>query len=83
MQALTHQAGTWKWGKTKEDLINELAAEYAKMPGFNVAFSQFIKTEFDYIKHWNLGKKNFGLGQKILGFLTKQDSLPTRSPKGP
>jgi len=31
---------TWKWGKTKEDLINELAAEYAKMPGFNVAFSQ-------------------------------------------
>ncbi|MGJ1225776.1 efflux RND transporter permease subunit [Sphingobacterium siyangense] len=31
---------TWKWGKTKEDVINELAAEYAKMPGFNVAFSQ-------------------------------------------
>jgi len=31
---------TWKWGKTKEDLINELAATYAKMPGFNVAFSQ-------------------------------------------
>ncbi|MGE8424786.1 MAG: efflux RND transporter permease subunit, partial [Sphingobacterium siyangense] len=31
---------TWKWGKTKDDLINELAAEYAKMPGFNVAFSQ-------------------------------------------
>lgn len=31
---------TWKWGKTKEDLIDELAAEYANMPGFNVAFSQ-------------------------------------------
>lgn len=30
----------WKNGKTKEDLINELAADYAKMPGFNVAFSQ-------------------------------------------
>ena len=25
---------------------------------FNVAFSQFIKTEFDYIRHWDLGKKN-------------------------
>lgn len=31
---------TWKWGKTKDDLINELAAEYAQMPGYNVAFSQ-------------------------------------------
>jgi len=25
---------------------------------FNVAYSQFAKTELDYIKHWNLGKKN-------------------------
>ncbi len=25
---------------------------------FNVPFSQFIKTEFDYVKHWDLGKKN-------------------------
>ena len=25
---------------------------------FNVAYSQYIKTEFDYIKHWDLGKKN-------------------------
>lgn len=25
---------------------------------FNVAYSQFIKTEFDYIKHWDLGRKN-------------------------
>ncbi len=24
----------------------------------NVAFSQYVKTEFDYIKHWDLGKKN-------------------------
>jgi len=30
----------WKNGKTKADLIEELAAEYAKMPGYNVAFSQ-------------------------------------------
>ncbi|MFD1614670.1 translocation and assembly module lipoprotein TamL [Gelatiniphilus marinus] len=25
---------------------------------FNVAYSQYIKTEFDYIKHWDLGRKN-------------------------
>ncbi len=25
---------------------------------FGVPFSQFIKTEFDYVKHWDLGKKN-------------------------
>jgi outer membrane protein assembly factor BamA len=24
----------------------------------NVAYSQYVKTEFDYIKHWDLGKKN-------------------------
>lgn len=25
---------------------------------FNVAFSQYVKTEFDYVKHWDLKKKN-------------------------
>lgn len=25
---------------------------------FGVPYSQFIKTEFDYVKHWDLGKKN-------------------------
>ncbi|GAA3578715.1 BamA/TamA family outer membrane protein [Snuella lapsa] len=25
---------------------------------FNVAYSQYIKTELEYIKHWDLGKKN-------------------------
>ena len=30
----------WPAGKTKADLIDELAAEYASMPGFNVGFSQ-------------------------------------------
>ncbi len=30
----------WKRGKRKADLIDELAADYAKMPGFNIAFSQ-------------------------------------------
>ena len=30
----------WPRGKTKDDLIEELAAEYATMPGYNVAFNQ-------------------------------------------
>lgn len=30
----------WKKGRTKNDLINDLAAEYAKMPGYTVGFSQ-------------------------------------------
>ncbi len=30
----------WKWGKTKADLIEELDADYASLPGFNIAFSQ-------------------------------------------
>lgn len=30
----------WPSGKTKQDLINELAAEYATMPGYTVGFSQ-------------------------------------------
>jgi len=25
---------------------------------FNVAFSQYVKTELDYVKYWDLGKKN-------------------------
>lgn len=25
---------------------------------FGVPFSQYLKTEFDYVKHWDLGKKN-------------------------
>jgi len=25
---------------------------------FGVAYSQYIKTELDYVKHWNLGRKN-------------------------
>jgi heavy metal efflux system protein len=30
----------WPNGKTKYDLINELASDYAKMPGYTVGFSQ-------------------------------------------
>ncbi|MBQ0117770.1 MAG: efflux RND transporter permease subunit [Flavobacterium sp.] len=31
---------TWESGKTKDDLIHELARTYESMPGFNVSFSQ-------------------------------------------
>lgn len=30
----------WKWGRNKADLIKELEAEYATMPGYNTAFTQ-------------------------------------------
>lgn len=30
----------WKGGKTKADLIEEMATVYAQMPGYNIAFSQ-------------------------------------------
>ncbi|RME19880.1 MAG: efflux RND transporter permease subunit [Bacteroidetes bacterium] len=30
----------WKRGKTKADLVEELAADYAKIPGYNISFSQ-------------------------------------------
>ena len=33
----------------------------------NVAFSQYIKTEFDYIKHWDLGNKNALAIRSFLG----------------
>lgn len=32
--------GQWPRGKTKDDLIQELAEEYESLPGFNVGFSQ-------------------------------------------
>ncbi len=34
---------------------------------FNVAFSQYIKTEFDYVKHWDLGRKNVFAIRSFLG----------------
>ncbi len=33
----------------------------------NVAFSQYVKTEFDYIKHWDLGGKNVFAMRSFLG----------------
>jgi outer membrane protein assembly factor BamA len=34
---------------------------------FNVAFSQYIKTELDYVKHWDLGRKNVLAMRSFLG----------------
>jgi len=53
----------------KLELAGNLLASTSKLLGlkkdnderyqlFDVAFSQYVKTEFDYIKHWGLGKKN-------------------------
>lgn len=53
----------WPRGKTKEDLIEELAAEYATLPGFNVGFSQpMIDGVMDKISgaHSELVVKVFG-----------------------
>jgi outer membrane protein assembly factor BamA len=53
----------------KLELAGNLLATTSKLLGlkkdsdgryelFNVAYSQYVKTEFDYVKHWDLGKKN-------------------------
>ncbi|MDO5969529.1 BamA/TamA family outer membrane protein [Flavivirga aquimarina] len=34
---------------------------------FNVAYSQYVKTEFEYTKHWDLGKKNVFAMRSFLG----------------
>lgn len=35
---------------------------------FNVAYSQYVKTEVDYIKHWHLGGKNVLAMRNFFGF---------------
>jgi hypothetical protein len=35
---------------------------------FNVAFSQYLKTEFDYVKRWDLGNKNVFAIRSFFGF---------------
>jgi outer membrane protein assembly factor BamA len=34
---------------------------------FNVAYSQYVKTEFDYVKHWDLGRKNILAARSFVG----------------
>ena len=62
----------------KLELAGNLLANTSKLLGlkknsdnryeiFNVAYSQYIKTEFDYTKHWDLGKKNVLAMRSFLG----------------
>lgn len=55
--------------KFRLELAGNLLSNLSKLTGaqkkannkyevFGVAFSQYVKAEFDYVKHWNLGKKN-------------------------
>ena len=55
--------------RVKLELAGNLLSSAAKLIGlqknganqyeiFNVAYSQYAKTELDFIKHWDLGKKN-------------------------
>ncbi len=40
------------------DLLNLKKNAENRYELFNVAYSQYVKTELDYVKHWFLGKKN-------------------------
>ncbi len=62
----------------KLELAGNLLANTSKLLGlkknsdnryeiFDVAYSQYIKTEFDYTKHWDLGKKNVFAMRSFLG----------------
>ena len=62
----------------KLELAGNLLANTSKLLGlkkndddryeiFDVAYSQYVKTEFDYTKHWDLGKKNILAMRSFLG----------------
>ncbi|OEK07421.1 hypothetical protein A8C32_18485 [Flavivirga aquatica] len=62
----------------KLELAGNLLASSSKLLGLkknnddryellNVAYSQFVKTEFDYTKHWDLGNKNILALRSFLG----------------
>ncbi|WP_194765736.1 BamA/TamA family outer membrane protein [Tamlana sp. I1] len=49
---------------------------------FNVAYSQFIKTEIEYTKHWDFGKKNIFAMRSFLGIAVpygNSNSIPFSS----
>lgn len=52
---------------TVSSLIGVEKNENDKYELFNVAFSQYVKTEFDYIKHWRLGYKNVFAVRSFVG----------------
>lgn len=43
---------------TASKLFNEKKNEQGQFDLFGVPYSQYIKTEFDYIKHWDIGRNN-------------------------
>ncbi|MDD7886603.1 BamA/TamA family outer membrane protein [Flavivirga sp. 57AJ16] len=62
----------------KLELAGNLLANVSKLVGlkknddnryeiFDVAYSQYVKTEFNYTKHWDLGKKNILAMRNFLG----------------
>ena len=54
---------SWKFGKTKDDLVNEMAEVIARMPGFHAGFSQpIIDMVMDQIagSHSDLAMKIYG-----------------------
>ncbi|MDO6595301.1 BamA/TamA family outer membrane protein [Oceanihabitans sp. 2_MG-2023] len=52
---------------TASNLLNLEKNSNDQYEFFNVAFSQFVKTEFDYIRHWDLGKKNVLAARGFVG----------------
>ena len=43
---------------------------------FNVAYSQYVKTELDYVKHWDLGKKNIFATRSYFGIAIPYGNSP-------
>ncbi|GAA4963681.1 BamA/TamA family outer membrane protein [Algibacter aquimarinus] len=52
---------------TASNLIGLEKDEDGRYELLNVAFSQYVKTEFDYVKHWDLGRKNVFAMRSFLG----------------
>ena len=52
---------------TASNLLNLEKNSNDQYEFFNVAFSQYVKTEFDYIRHWDLGKKNVLAARGFIG----------------
>ncbi|MDO7171941.1 BamA/TamA family outer membrane protein [Mariniflexile sp. AS56] len=50
------------------DLVGQKKNSDNRYELFNVAYSQFVKTELDYVKHWSLGKKNVLATRSYFGF---------------
>ncbi|KAB1069044.1 BamA/TamA family outer membrane protein [Tamlana haliotis] len=49
------------------NLLNLKQDDEGRNTLFDVAYSQFVKTEIEYIKHWDLGKKNVFAFRSFLG----------------